>query len=109
MEKTNVQKLAKILKLLVTITFVCNLIILPLVPGIVGIGFEAEGWGAFEGIIPYESSPWQMPVRVGITFCWPVGNIFFVFGGVSMLRCSLSSLRLAVFVLRPFSGRPGGY
>ena len=73
MEKTNVQKLAKILKLLVTITFVCNLIILPLVPGIVGIGFEAEGWGAFEGIIPYESSPWQMPVRVGITFllaCW---------------------------------------
>lgn len=40
MEKTNVQKLAKILKILVTITFVCNLIILPFVPGLVGIGAE---------------------------------------------------------------------
>lgn len=48
MEKTNVQKLAKILKILVTITFVCNLIILPLVPGIVGIGSEYGLWGAAE-------------------------------------------------------------
>lgn len=48
MEKTNVQKLAKVLKTLVTITFVCNLIILPLVPGIVGIGSEYGLWGAAE-------------------------------------------------------------
>lgn len=40
MEKTNVQKLAKILKILVTITFVCNLIVLLFVPGLVGIGAE---------------------------------------------------------------------
>ena len=32
MEKTAVQKLAGVLKILVTITFVCNLIVLPLVP-----------------------------------------------------------------------------
>ena len=73
MEKTNVQKLAKILKILVTITFICNLIILPLVPGIVGIGFEAEGWTAVERLTPYEGSPWQLPLRVGIAFllaCW---------------------------------------
>ena len=32
MEKTAVQKLAAALKVLVTITFVCNLLVLPLVP-----------------------------------------------------------------------------
>lgn len=48
MEKTNVQKLAKVLKTLVTITFVCNLIVLPMVPGIVGIGSEYGLWGAAE-------------------------------------------------------------
>ena len=35
MEKTAVQKLAGVLKILVTITFVCNLIALLLVPGMV--------------------------------------------------------------------------
>ena len=73
MGKTEVQKLAKILKMLVSVTFVCNLIILPLVPGIVGIGFSSEGWGAFEGLTAYEGDPWQLPIRVGIMFllaCW---------------------------------------
>ena len=73
MEKTNVQKLTKILKILVTVTFVCNLIILPLVPGIVGIGFEEGGWGAFDGLAPYEGSPGQIPIRMGVLFlvvCW---------------------------------------
>ena len=32
MERTGVQKLAHVLKILVTITFVCNLLVLPLVP-----------------------------------------------------------------------------
>lgn len=73
MEKTNVQKLAKLLKILVTVTLVCNLLILPLVPGIVGIGFSAEGWGAFQGLAPYEGSPLQLPIRVAVVFfmaCW---------------------------------------
>ena len=73
MEKTNVQKLAKILKVLVTITFVCNLIILPLVPGIVGIGSEYGLWGAAEefGVFGPEFGPllllaacWQYLFRV---------------------------------------------
>lgn len=59
MEKTNVQKLAKILKILVTITFTCNLVILPLVPGIVGIGSEYGLWGAAEefGVFGPEFGP----------------------------------------------------
>ena len=73
MEKTNVQKLAKILKILVTITFVCNLIALPLVPGIVGIGSEYGLWGAAEefGVFGPEFGPllllaacWQYLFRV---------------------------------------------
>lgn len=73
MEKTNVQKLAKILKVLVTITFVCNLIALPLVPGIVGIGSEYGLWGAAEefGVFGPEFGPllllaacWQYLFRV---------------------------------------------
>lgn len=38
MEKTSVQKLAGALKVLVTVTFVCNLLVLPLVPGLVALG-----------------------------------------------------------------------
>ena len=47
MEKTAVQKLAGVLKILVTITFVCNLIVLVMVPGLVHISVRqglAEWW-----------------------------------------------------------------
>ena len=54
MEKTNVQKLAKILKVLVTITLVCNLIVLLFVPGLVGIG--AEG-----GIVLFQEAVEENP------------------------------------------------
>lgn len=40
MEKITAQRLAQVLKVLVTIAFVCNLLVLPLVPGLVGIGRE---------------------------------------------------------------------
>lgn len=40
MEKTTAQKLAGVLKVLVSVTFLCNLLALPLVPGLVGIGLE---------------------------------------------------------------------
>lgn len=40
MGETGTVKLAKALKILIIVTFICNLIILPLVPGIVGIGTE---------------------------------------------------------------------
>ena len=40
MEQNAVKKLAGVLKVLVLIAFVCNLLILPLVPGLVGIGLD---------------------------------------------------------------------
>ena len=40
MERTRVQKLAYVLKILVTITFVCNLVALIMVPGLVHIGLQ---------------------------------------------------------------------
>lgn len=40
MEMTGVQKLARVLKVLVTMTFICNLIILPMVPAIVAMSLE---------------------------------------------------------------------
>lgn len=71
MEETGVVKLAKVLKVLVTLTFICNLIVLPLVPGLVGIGAEG-GLAAFAGLPPYENAM-EMPMRMVITFfvvCW---------------------------------------
>jgi len=72
MKTSNAQKLAKILKILITCAFVCNLLALPLVPGLVGIGSEG-GLAVFDGLVPYENDPLQLPVRVVIAFflgCW---------------------------------------
>ena len=71
MEKTNVQKLARALKILVTIAFVCNLIVLPLVPGLVGISMNGRA-EEFWGLTPYEN-PLEVPLRLVILFfllCW---------------------------------------
>ena len=90
MEKTNVQKLAKILKMLVTITFVCNLVLLPLVPGIVGIGAEYGLWGAVEelGMFGPEFGPafflavcWQYLFRVWRSEYTAVLTVFLVICG----------------------------
>ena len=66
MEKTNVQKLAKILKILVTITFICNLLMLPIVPGLVGLHTDG-GWFAFWGIAA--DNPLPEPV-IFLAVCW---------------------------------------
>ena len=61
MEKTAVQKMAGVLKILVTVTFVCNLLVLPLLAGLSrlrgvmelvdGLGyFSAQGEGAPEEV-----------------------------------------------------------
>lgn len=65
MEKTNVQKLAKVLKTLVSVTFVCNLIILPLVPGMVGIYTYSERWWGLE-LEPWVflAAAWQYLTRI---------------------------------------------
>ena len=52
MERTPVQKMAWILKVLVIITFVCNIITLFLVPGLVGIWAEG-GIAAASGLNPF--------------------------------------------------------
>ena len=85
MEKTAVQKLAGVLKILVTITFVCNLIVLPLVPVLVSAAgcqiplpellgnltaeapLPGDDWPYFSPGLPYEN-PLEVPLRVGIAF-----------------------------------------
>lgn len=46
MEKTGVVTLARVLKVLVTVTFLCNLVLLPLVPAVVGLSYF--GWAGSE-------------------------------------------------------------
>lgn len=71
MEQTGARKLAKVLKVLVLITFICDLVILVFVPGLAGIRAE----GALEDLMeltPCEN-PWEVPPRVAILFlmvCW---------------------------------------
>ena len=64
MERTSVQKLARVLRVLVIITFACNLIALLLVPGLVGIWAEG-GVAAF-----LESDPdvERAPLRLAALF-----------------------------------------
>ena len=73
MEKSQTQKLAGILKILVTVTFVCNLLALPLVPGVVGMGTEYGLKGAVEefalfgpefGPLIFLAACWQYFFRV---------------------------------------------
>ena len=63
MEKTAVKKLAGVLKILVTITFVCNLVALLLVPGM----SLMKGLDELLTLTPYEN-PLEVPFRVGIAF-----------------------------------------
>ena len=42
MSKSPVETIARVLKVLVTVTFVCNLIALPLVPGLVYFRFTSD-------------------------------------------------------------------
>ena len=59
MEKTGVQKLAGVLKVLVTITIGCNLLALFLVPGLAMM----KGFGPLLGLTPYETAL-ELPARV---------------------------------------------
>lgn len=67
MPATSVQKLARVLKVLVTITFICNLIALALVPGLALM----KGFQPLLDLTPYERG-WEVPVRVLLLFlmCW---------------------------------------
>lgn len=69
MEKTSVHKLAKCLKVLVTITFVCNLIILPLVPGIVGVRY-LDGITDIWGLNPFVERSLPRMMVLFLASCW---------------------------------------
>ena len=63
MEKTGVQKLAGILKILVTFTIGCNLLALFLVPGLAMM----RGFAPLLGLTAYESTL-ELPARMGMVF-----------------------------------------
>lgn len=55
MEKTGVVKLARVLKMLVTLVFICNLVILPCVPGMVKYSVD----GGMERFASFWSYEWD--------------------------------------------------
>lgn len=67
MEKTTAQRLAGVLKVLVTVTFACNLLVLPLVPGLVGIGREGTRTLLDAALTGQES---ENLVPIFFTVCW---------------------------------------
>ena len=75
MEKTGVQRLAGALKILVTITFCCNLVALLLVPGLAMM----KGFAPLLALRPYEA-PLEIPLRVLVFFAqswawvWSAGS-----------------------------------
>lgn len=71
MNDTSAKKLARALKALVTVVFVCNLLVLPLVPGLVGIGagggmeaLLAIADNTFYRVLAFFLACWQYLLRV---------------------------------------------
>ena len=71
MEKSDAAKLAKILNILVLIALVCNLVALPLVPGLVGIASEG-GLRYFADFVSQDNASAGAPTAVTLFFmvCW---------------------------------------
>ena len=63
MERTAVQKLARVLRAMVIIVFFCNLAVLFFIPGMVLMQ------GEWMNLTPYED-PLELPVRLLIVFAW---------------------------------------
>ncbi|MDE6259760.1 MAG: DUF2975 domain-containing protein [Oscillospiraceae bacterium] len=97
MDKTSVQKLARVLRVLVIITFVCNIITLFFVPALAGLMAENRWDGqALQRILeggPYQSFFLQfivygwhpvvwMLALTGEDFYWPVLTLFLLFCGI---------------------------
>lgn len=82
MERTGVQKLAHVLKILVTITFVCNLIALIMVPGLVGIAISGP-------LMALEDTSVPLPLLF-LAVCWQyLPRIWFQGGYAVMLTLFL--------------------
>ncbi len=91
MEKTAVQKLARVLRVLVVITFVCNLIALFLVPGMAAFYVSGEGIGLLENnsvfqFIRFFATIWHPVIwmlgATGESQDWVVLSSFLLFCGV---------------------------
>ena len=67
METTNIQKLARVLRVLIVIAFVCNLIALLMVPALALMRGVEELVGELLQLTPYEN-PLGVPLRLTITF-----------------------------------------
>lgn len=96
MEQTSVQKLARVLRVLVIITFVCNLIVLYFVPMLAGL-FASNRWDgeAFQRVLSgktlafwlefslFSWSPFAwMFALAGEDFYWPVLALFLLTCGI---------------------------
>lgn len=91
MEKTAVQKLARVLRVLVVITFVCNLIALFLVPGMAAFYVSGEGIELLENnsvfqFIRFFAMIWHPVIwmlgATGESQDWVVLSLFLLFCGV---------------------------
>ena len=117
MEKTGVQRLAWALKILVTITFCCNLVALLLVPGLAMM----KGFAPLLALRPYEA-PLEIPLRVLVFFAqswawvWSAGSydvvltLFLLFCGLCTAVILWQGRRLLDTVLagrRSPSATPG--
>ncbi len=71
MDKLDVQKLARVLKVLVTITFVCNLLALLLVPGL----SMTRGPEGLLSLTSYENLL-EVPLRLAVTFAMSWGWVW---------------------------------
>ena len=67
MEENRVKRLAGVLKILVLIAFVCNLLILPLIPGLVIMGFEGGRTLLLAALTGQES---ENAVALFLGCCW---------------------------------------
>lgn len=120
MERTSVQKLARVLRVLVVITFVCNLITLLFVPALAGLMAENRWDGqALQRIL--EGGPHQifflqfivygwhpviwMLALTGEDFYWPVLTLFLLFCGVCTAVILWQGKRVLDSILRgnPFA------
>lgn len=115
MEKTAARGLAKVLKVLVTLAFVCNLLILPLVPGLVGLGRGGlhdlatltVGEGPLRSALFFFLSCWQYLVRVWREPYTAVLAAFLLFCGVNTAHILWRARQVLETVMesRPFQRR----
>ena len=113
MSKSTVETIARVLKVLVTVTFVCNLIALPLVPGLVLIGgeggvptlLEVTAESGAPGPLIFLAVCWQALWRVWREPYSAMLALFLLFSGVCTAVILWQGRRVLDTILRgePFS------